>query len=441
MENEEDGPVHFVVDTEAVHPGATPHSADADAAGMTEEQYYSALLRTIEFAGEDPSRLRRMIYDLARNELRRQLYHRLDFRFLEIKQQTSALERAIEQVESKVGDQTPLLPNYSGQMPGSAYDEAAAADYDDEAPPRLHQALVVNRPPMWAENRGAPIFEGYPALGSRMGPYQKPKRFQAAFWSTLQLFIAVLLGAAVLTVVENRNSLFSHAATPPSDDLAARTQQLVSAEEPGVHSSSATDASHAQPNSTLDSTSNGLPLPRSYGVYALDQGKLINLQSLPIRVPDQRVEISAIFPTPSATTLPDGQLQFIAFRRDLMDQAPDHVLIRVVARVARALTFDKSGAAKTVTVDSSWAVRGKAFQMKVSPVDGKPEMILIQPETAGFALPPGRYALVLLKTSYDFTVAGKVTDPAQCLERTDALNMPVYSECGPASADNGASAE
>lgn len=456
MTSKEDGSVHYFVDADAARSEAEHTPADAADAGMTEEQYYSALMRTIEFAGEDPARLRRMIYDLARNELRRQLYHRLDFRFLEIKQQTSALERAIENVESQIGEQLVSLPSYrqaptsEPQDPGP-FDLDAAAELEDPSnkanhPVAVRQPQFANQPLIWPEKRtGGRIYEGYAAPGGHFAPYQKPKPIRSAFWSTFQLFIAVLLGAAVISVMENRGALFSHASnSSAADDLAARSQQLVSAEEPGTHSHSSSDITQAQSNSTSDSDSNsiGLPMPRSYGVYAIDQGKLVNLPTFPIRVPDPKVRISAIFPMPGTTTFPDGKLQFIAFRRDLMDQAPDHVTIRVVARVARALTFDKSGAARTVPIDSSWAVRSKSYEMKVSPVDGKPEMILIQPETDGFTLPPGRYALVVSKTAYDFTVAGKVTDPAQCLERTDAVNMPVYTECGPADpTTTGAAAE
>jgi hypothetical protein len=56
-------------------------------------------------------------------------------------------------------------------------------------------------------------------------------------------------------------------------------------------------------------------------------------------------------------------------------------------------------------------------------------MLLVQSEKADFALPAGRYVLVLRDQGYDFTVAGKVTDLAQCLERTDAANGEFYSEC------------
>jgi hypothetical protein len=44
-------------------------------------------------------------------------------------------------------------------------------------------------------------------------------------------------------------------------------------------------------------------------------------------------------------------------------------------------------------------------------------------------LPPGRYALVLKGLAYDFTVAGTVNDPRQCLERLVATNGRFYSEC------------
>jgi hypothetical protein len=36
---------------------------------------------------------------------------------------------------------------------------------------------------------------------------------------------------------------------------------------------------------------------------------------------------------------------------------------------------------------------------------------------------------VLKEQPYDFTVEGKITDTAQCLERTDAMNGSFYSEC------------
>ena len=62
------------------------------------------------------------------------------------------------------------------------------------------------------------------------------------------------------------------------------------------------------------------------------------------------------------------------------------------------------------------------MSFRVRPIAGNPEMVLVQPKDSDFALPAGRYVLALKNQGYDFTVAGKVTDPSQCLERIDAAN-------------------
>jgi hypothetical protein len=74
-------------------------------------------------------------------------------------------------------------------------------------------------------------------------------------------------------------------------------------------------------------------------------------------------------------------------------------------------------------------VRSNSYELRVSPVANNPEMIVLRPQNQDFSLPAGRYALVLKGQGYDFSVAGPVTDPAQCLERTDAVGGMVYSEC------------
>jgi hypothetical protein len=81
-------------------------------------------------------------------------------------------------------------------------------------------------------------------------------------------------------------------------------------------------------------------------------------------------------------------------------------------------------------VDQSWVVRSNSYQMMVSPVADNHEMILIRLTHADFVFPAGRYALVLNKgAAYDFTLDGPSSDSAHCLERTDALNNPIYTEC------------
>ena len=148
-----------------------------------------------------------------------------------------------------------------------------------------------------------------------------------------------------------------------------------------------------------------------------------------MRVPDPRVAISPVISIPSQAHFAAGKLELVVFRRDLANAGLDRVSLRVVARVARALTFNSHGKPLTTKIDNSWVVRSNSYQMRVAPVADNPEMILIRPDPADLVLPAGRYALVLKGVAYDFTLDGPNTDSAHCLERTDALNSPVYSEC------------
>ena len=89
-----------------------------------------------------------------------------------------------------------------------------------------------------------------------------------------------------------------------------------------------------------------------------------------------------------------------------MNYAPDKVMLRVVARVARALTFGPSGKPKVADVDDAWIVRSNSYQMSVAPVPDNPEMVLLRPAQPEIAFPAGRYALVLKNLAYDFTLDG-----------------------------------
>jgi hypothetical protein len=171
------------------------------------------------------------------------------------------------------------------------------------------------------------------------------------------------------------------------------------------------------------------PLPSDYGVYALNNGALSELNLLPGQVPDRRIAMSTPVDQPSRTTLPDGKAKFVVFRRDLIGNAPDRIEVRVVARVVRALTFDAKGKPSLVSVSDAWNIRNISYEFRVRPIPGNPEMLLVQSEKPDFALPAGRYVLALKGQGYDFTVAGNVTDLAQCLERTDAANGAFYSQC------------
>lgn len=171
------------------------------------------------------------------------------------------------------------------------------------------------------------------------------------------------------------------------------------------------------------------PLPSDYGIYAVNNGKLSELDPLSVQVPDKRVTLSTPVLQASRTALSDGHVKFVGFRRDLAGNAPDRVDVRVVAEVSRALTFDAKGKATYKPVSGEWSIRNTSYEFRVRPIAGNPEMLLIQPENSDFVLPAGRYVLSLKNQGFDFTVAGKITDPWQCLERTDAANGRFYSDC------------
>jgi hypothetical protein len=185
------------------------------------------------------------------------------------------------------------------------------------------------------------------------------------------------------------------------------------------------------PEKTASLPSNPIPFPfpTVYGVYALDNGTLTELEALSEQVPDRRVAMSTPVNKPSHNFLRDGHAKFVVFRRDLVALAPERIDVRVVAKVVRGLTFDTRGKVSFAPVDDAWNIRNIFYEFRVRPIPGNPEMLLVQPEKADFGLPSGRYVLVLRNQGYDFTVAGELSDPAQCLERTEAANGVFYSDC------------
>jgi hypothetical protein len=174
----------------------------------------------------------------------------------------------------------------------------------------------------------------------------------------------------------------------------------------------------------------GFALPTTYGVYAVSDGRLNELQPLAIRAPDPRVQLSAEINQPSASMLPDGKIVFVLFRRELVNSAPQKVTVRVVARVARAVTVN-SGKTTAAKLDGTWRIRSNSYDLQVSPLSENREMVVVRPGDPGFALPSGRYALVFAGLAYDFTVDGPITAAAQCLESFEAVSGPIFTECGP----------
>ena len=99
-----------------------------------------------------------------------------------------------------------------------------------------------------------------------------------------------------------------------------------------------------------------------------------------------------------------------------------------MARIIQNVKFNGAAPPVKSPIENEFAVRGKTYGYKVSPIDDRPDMVLIS-SNAEQILPAGRYALVLKGVGYDFTVDGPDSDPSHCLERTNAVGGTFYSEC------------
>jgi hypothetical protein len=382
-----------------------------------EVEFALILSRMINTVKEDPSQMRLAIYEFARARLK------LDAAWAdepERKRISAALETAIQGVEqfsARYGDSERLQPPTASALIGSG---ASAAE------PPATSMVPINPAPDDIFLPG----EAYSQPAARPAPI----RTWVLVSAPTQLWIGFVLFAAVAGFAlfqQRMQPVPAGTNVPPAVALTAEklasaasiadpSQQVSSQQVPGTADAKTAAASSGAPP---------FPLPGDYGVYALNENRLSELQLLPEQVPDKRIAMSTPVSQPSHTTISDGKAKFVVFRRDLAGNAPDRMEVRVVARVVRALMFDAKGKANFTPVSDVWNIRNISYEFRVRPIPGNPEMLLIQSENADFALPAGRYVLVLKSQGYDFTVAGKVTDPSQCLERTDAANGEFYSDC------------
>ncbi|EHR01416.1 hypothetical protein [Bradyrhizobium sp. WSM471] len=169
-------------------------------------------------------------------------------------------------------------------------------------------------------------------------------------------------------------------------------------------------------------------LPAAYGVYAEQGGKLLALQMLPGHAPDPRVAISAAITKPSETMLLDGNAHFIVFDKDGQG-AHESVEVRVIAQVRQATNFDSSGKPVVAQKGGTWVIRNISVPYQTIPLQGNPQMYEIRSRESGKSLPAGRYALIVQGKSFEFSVAGPITDKRQCLESISAANGVFYTEC------------
>jgi hypothetical protein len=361
-----------------------PESSDHSSTSSTEVEFALVLSRMIESLKNDPEHLRSTVYELARHKLKEQFGSEkaADFRQL-----SNALEVAISGVESfkKSEPDAPALP-----PPNATPPRMLAAPHADEYARSVASVVNVTR-------------------GPRASSFTAPWRFVVVIAIGLAVVFAFRQQSVTIEALRKQVSRIVGPQTKPdSTEQAPQEKANVGNREP-------------PPPSPLT--------PTAYGIYAVSQEKLYELELLPGKVPDIRVAVSAAISSPSKTILPDGHAKFIVYRRDSATNAADHAEVRLVAKIAQETTFNPAGKAVMAKVDNTWVIRNISIPFRTAPKKDSPDMYEVQNEDPEAALAPGRYALVIKGQAFDFSIAGEITDRKQCLERLAATNGQFYSEC------------
>lgn len=404
---------------------------------------FAALLERMIAEAEDPSHRREFVFELARATLRRQLQrHARTLAPAEAAAHMAALEAAIATCAA-VASRTPPASLVEGDPPMS---HAAAADIADgvaaawSGPPRTNSRsgrgrLSVDGEAILAFPEPMPLlpFTVEP-IAAVAGPGLLPRRRRrsARRWGELAVAAVVPLlvyaavvprdGAGQPEVVETIADRPPPTAEPQRRDAGQIGPELAAARSGTTGVEAASDPSHS-----------ALPtLPTLYGVYAVQGAQFTELEQVQASPVDPRVRTVLQIKTPTKTLLPDRDLRFLVFRREMMSSAPERVPVRIAARLAKVMTFDPSG--KVVIAppgEERWVIRETGFEFRVRPMRGNPEMIWVQPEHPGSPIPAGRYVMMINGTPYDFTVEGSVTEPAHCLESVGTSRGPTLYECQP----------
>ena len=318
------------------------------------------------------------------------------------------------------GDRPAGNARFEASDEGERADRTGIASVASAMPPRAGRAPVIDQDDVRASVEAEP-----PAQPERIGPISRNRtRLLASLLMVVGAFAAGLVakdGLAIAAVpLRLAVQVLADPPVPAGDVPDAQSSPSRQAASVALSSRPPAAASRSGPSFLL---------PDSYGFYAVVDGQLTRLEPSRLRPSDTRIAIAGVITKPSPVTVPNGHIAFIAYQRDLVTSAPDRAAIRVVARVARRLTFAATGKPTIANLEDTWAIRSVSAELAVAPVPGSPEMMLIRPPDPDLSLSPGRYMLVFGAQTYDFTVDGPVGDAAQCLERTDTQNGTVYSEC------------
>jgi hypothetical protein len=351
-----------------------------------EVQFALVIARMIETVKTDPELMRHAVYDLARHKLQEQL---VDSDPTDTRQAKRALETAIRGVEEFSRQQINLLPPSSVAQP------------------------ALPRDPQSRESAPVPSEADVGPFRPEVGADRHPLRAVM----TRTALVLLVVGATLTAVLQSERLMtlgqpFRGHGGQAAPDTAATTSDA---------SATANAAFRPPPPPPA------FPRPTDYGVYALADNVLTELQLLPGRAPDVRVAISAAFRLPGKVSLPNGHPEFIVFRRDAATNILERAEVRVIARIARE--FSAASAGQRLDDSDAWVIRNFSYPYRASPVSDNPEMYKLHSEDPALQLPPGHYALILKNQSYYFSIEGDIVDSRQCIERVVSTNGTFYSAC------------
>ena len=284
-----------------------------------QDHYYSVLARMVSAVSQDHAQLRSLVYEFARRKLRKDLYPQLeDGDWAEIQKRVLTLETAIDQIEetfsqsvTRLSSETePALTdgtdlNSSTTTPpirAISQKELIVGDFSGRALPSFLQETVYD---IKHSHNVLTVIDQH----NRSPSASRSKYLQSRSWLTIQLIVAVGLGVAIYSAIDSRTAFdfislhrFGHPTNTKAPDEDKRE----------TNAQRDNDSPRVETKSASRSGVSGIPLPSSYGVYVVSDGKLIPLDLLPIKVPDSRIAMSATISTPSLAHVPLGMLQFVS---------------------------------------------------------------------------------------------------------------------------------
>ena len=386
--------------------------------------YYSILLETIDKTKHNSAQLRQLVYERARFNFKRDvLFGHSSLGLSDLVQHINDFELAVARIEATATDDPPDQKYQKSEHEDGLIRLEARKPEDRRGTARVNAENAAMRSQSTAVQILAPQPTAPPNAGlaqvQRMESYsydRRPEGFASYRRPTNPLVGISIIGIVLTGIILASGTLWFLLKTAPEmigANMAPKAEKTIV----------------IQQNVAQEPVPPKLPypLPTSFGIYALSDNKLVELQALAMNVPDPRVALSAEIRTPSTITISDNRPSFILFRRDLLNSVPQKITLRVVARLMRETKF-VSGKATSITIDGTWRIRNISQELRISPIPGQREMVIAHLED-NTSLAAGRYELALNHIGYDFTVAGPIKAPAQCLEQFESTAGPIYTEC------------